>query len=197
MHQRVAIVYNEPQPSRYDHAHEEKAVMGVLDAAKAVEKALCEPGHEVSMLPLAPPFEEAMKKLAALDVDVVFNLFEGFCGEPETEVLVPEALTELGIKYTGCRPPILRLALDKAGVKTILKEAGIATPDYQVLNPNNLHNFRLNFPCIVKPRAEDASHGITADSLVMEFFSLEKQVRSITESYKSGALVEHFIGWGW
>jgi D-alanine-D-alanine ligase len=194
MRKRVAIVYNEPHPSRYDNAHEEKAVLGVLEAVTAVHEALIVLGHEVSLLPLVPPFEEARKQLATLEVDVVFNLFEGFCGEPETEVLVPEALTELGIKYTGCQPPILRLALDKARVKVVLKEAGIPTPDFQLLSPDTINTFRLDFPCIVKPRAEDASHGISADSLVSDFASLERQVRAITESYSSGAVVEHFIG---
>ena len=193
MRKRVVIVYNEPHPSRYDNAHEEKAVLGVLEAVTAVHEALIVLGHVVTMLPLVPPFEEARKKLATLEVDVVFNLFEGFCGEPETEVLVPEALTELGIKYTGCQPPILRLALDKAGVKVLLKEAGIPTPDFQLLSPDTINTFRLDFPCIVKPRGEDASHGISADSLVTDFASLERQVRAITESYNSGALVEHFI----
>jgi D-alanine-D-alanine ligase len=192
--QRVAIVYNEPLPSRYDRAHEEKAVLGVLDAVKAVAEALRELGHEVSLLPLVPPFDSARQKLTGLDVDIVFNLFEGFCGEPETEVLVPEALAELGIKYTGCRPSILRLALDKAGVKEVLKKSGIPTPDFQVLGPDDLHSFRLDFPCIVKPRAEDASHGISADSLVGDYRSLERQVRHISDSFRSGALVEHYLG---
>ncbi|MBN1161971.1 MAG: ATP-grasp domain-containing protein [Dehalococcoidales bacterium] len=194
MRQRVAVVYNEPIPSRYDRANEEKAVLGVLDAVKAVEEALRQLGHEVSLLPLVPPFNVARQKLAALDVGVVFNLFEGFCGEPETEVLVPETLTELGIKYTGCRPSVLRLALDKAAVKKVLKKSIVPTPDFQVLAINNLHDFKLDFPCIVKPRAEDASHGISADSLVRDFRSLERQVRFISDSFHSGALVEHYLG---
>src|SRR4030042_454304 len=194
MRQRIAIVYNAPHPSRYDSAHEEKAVLGVLDAVNAVDKALRELGHDVSLLPLAPPFEEARKKLAALAVDVVFNLFEGFPGEPETEALVPEALAELGIKYTGCQPPVLRQALDKTRIKAVLKESGIPAPDFQLLNPDTLHTFRLGFPCIVKPRAEDASHGITADSVVRDFTSLERQINLIAGSYASSALVERFIG---
>ena len=164
-------------PSYYDTTGEEKAVLGVLDAVKAVHKALLELGYEVTLLPLVPPFTEARKKLEALNVEVVFNLFEGFCGEPETEALVPETLTELGIPYTGCRADILKLALDKARVKEILKEAGIPTPDFQLLSPETLDTFRLDFPCIVKPRAEDASHGISADSLVKDFAALERQVR--------------------
>jgi D-alanine-D-alanine ligase len=194
MRKRIALVYNEPHPSRYDSAHEEKAVLGVLEAVDAVHQALLELGYKVALLPLVPPFEEARQKLAALQVDVVFNLFEGFCGEPETEVLVPEALTELGMLYTGCQAPVLKLALDKARVKVLLKDAGIPTPDFQLLNPGTLDTFRLSFPCIVKPRGEDASHGISADSLITDFASLERQVRTITDSYNSGALVEHFIG---
>jgi D-alanine-D-alanine ligase len=194
MHKRVAIVYNQPEPSKYDNTHEEKAVLGVLDAVEAVQNALNELRCETSLLPLVPPFDEAKKKLAALKVDVVFNLFEGFCGLPETEILIPETLAELGIPYTGCCAPVLRMALDKARVKSILVEAGIPTPDYQVLDPGSLHAFRLDFPCIVKPRAEDASHGITADSLVRDYAGLKRQVTSIGETYSSGALVEHFVG---
>ncbi len=135
MRKRVAIVYNEPHPSRYDNAHEEKAVLGVLEAVTAVHQALLELGYEVTLLPLVPPFEEARRKLAALNVDVVFNLFEGFCGEPETEALVPEALDGTGASLYRLPGSIIRLALDKAKVKVILKAAGIPTPDFQLLNP--------------------------------------------------------------
>ncbi len=194
MRKRIAIVYNQPQSSRYDNTHEEKAVLGVLDAVNAVHKALRELEHDVSLLPLLPPVEEARQKLLELKADIVFNLFEGFCGEPETEVLVPETLAQMGVPYTGCSADILKLALDKAKVKVILKEAGIPTPDFQVLAPDTMDTFNLNFPCIVKPRAEDASHGISADSFVNDLTALARQVRVITETYRSGALVEHFIG---
>jgi D-alanine-D-alanine ligase len=193
MRKRIAVVYNEPEPSKYDKAHEEKAVAGVLESVTAVREALNELGYETSLLPLVPPFDEAAKKLADLKVDVVFNLFEGFCGLPETEALVPETLAELGVPYTGCGPEVLRLALDKARVKEILKEAGIPTPDYQILDPGSLHNFRLKFPCIVKPRAEDASHGITTKSLVRDYAELKRQVTEVCQIYKS-VLVEHFVG---
>lgn len=194
MRTRVAIVYNEPQPSHYDDAREEKAVLGVLDEVNAVRQSLLELGRDVKLIPLVPPFKKARKKLAALDVDVVFNLFEGFGGEPETEALVPEVLAELGLPFTGCEAPVLRLALDKAKVKVLLKAAGIPTPDFQLLNPETLHMFRLGFPCIVKPRGEDASHGINAASVVGDFPSLERQVKAVSGAYGSGALVEEFIG---
>jgi D-alanine-D-alanine ligase len=192
MPRRVAIVYNQPEPSRYDTRGEEKAVLGVLEAVSAVHVSLLEMGDSACLLPLAFPWEEARGKLAGLEVDVVFNLFEGFCGRPESEALVPEYLGVLGIPFTGCAAAALRLALDKAKVKKALRSAGIPTTDFQTLTPETLTHFRLRFPCIVKPSGEDASHGITARSFVEDLAALEQQVRVVTESYGNVALVEEF-----
>jgi D-alanine-D-alanine ligase len=190
---RIAIVYNKPEPSRYDTLGEEKAVVGILDAVKAVRTSLLEIGYDVIMVPLVPPLEQAKRTLQSLQVDLVFNLFEGFCGYPETEALVPEFLSEVAIPYTGCPATALRLALDKAKTKVVLKAAGIQTPDFQLMNPETLHMFQLQYPCIVKPRSEDGSHGLSSESIVDDFAALEKQVRFVTNSYNGGALVEEFI----
>lgn len=193
MPQQVTIVYNGPQVSLYHDVNKEKAVLDVLNAVNAVHRALIEQGHNVELLPLLPPFTKARKKLEVLNAEIVFNLFEGFCDRPETEPLVPKTLVELGIPYTGCRADVLEFALDKARVKEALKEAGIPTPDFQLLCPENLDTFNLDFPCIVKPRADDASNGINEDSLVYDIAALERQVRIISESYRCGALVERFL----
>jgi D-alanine-D-alanine ligase len=191
---RVAIVYNEPNPSRYSRTGEEKAVIGVLEAVISVHESLVKLGHNTQIFPLVTPFASARKKLVNLEVDLVFNLFEGFCGQPQTEALVPETLARLGIPFTGCCAPTLKIALDKAGVKSRLREAGFATANYQLLTPDNLMTFCLDYPCIVKPRGEDASHGITAASFVTDFASLGRQVKIVTSSYGGSALVERFIG---
>jgi D-alanine-D-alanine ligase len=191
---RVTIVYNEPEVSRYDHCGEIKAVLGVLESLDAVHQSLLELGDRVERLPLASPWAEARKKLATLDADIVFNLFEGFCGQPESEALVPEFLARAGVPFTGCPAETLRLALDKAGFKEILKAAGVRTPDFQTLLPETLAQFHLRFPCIIKPSGEDASHGISGDSFVRDMTALERQVRAVTEAYGGRALVEEFAG---
>jgi D-alanine-D-alanine ligase len=190
---RIAIVYNKPIPSRYDNAGEGRAVLGVLDAVTAVNQALLEIGYQVTHVPLVPPLKSTRKKLSSLDADLVFNLFEGFCGYPETEAIVPEALSEAGIPFTGCPGTALRLALDKAKVKVLLQAAGILTPDFQLLNPQIMNMFHLGYPCIVKPRSEDASHGLSEASVVTDSASLERQVTLISQSYSGGAIVEEFI----
>jgi D-alanine-D-alanine ligase len=190
---RVAVVYNEPVPSNYDVRGEKKAVDGVLEAVEAVNTSLIELGYDVIKVPLVPPVEQVKTVLAGRAIDLVFNLFEGFCGSPQTEAIVPEIVAELGLPCTGCSAATLMLALDKAGAKKALHEAGIATPRFQIITPETLNDFNLNYPCIVKPRGEDASHGVSENSVVRDSAGLARQVKLVTDFYGLGALVEEFI----
>jgi D-alanine-D-alanine ligase len=190
---RVAIVYNQPSKSRYDERGEQAAVSGVIESMEAVDDALLKLGYGVVKVPLSPPLSRAQQRLTALEADLVFNLFEGFAGHPETEAEIAEILSALGIPFTGCPAGALRLALDKAKTKTLLRDAGINTPDFQSLRPETLSGFHLDYPCIVKPRREDASLGLSAKSVVTDFASLEKQVTAVSRYYGGQALVEHFI----
>ena len=193
MRMRVAIVYNEPQQSRYDVTGEEKSVLGVLEAVEAVRRSLLELDFDVTLVPLLPPLEQAEKELKTLDTDLVFNLFEGFSDYPETEAVIPQILSEVGIPFTGCSAPVLSLGLDKAKTKRILAAAGIKTPDFQLLNPETINTFQLEYPCIVKPACDDASNGISVESVVHDFSALERQVGMICGFYSGNAIVETFI----
>ncbi|MBI2860758.1 MAG: ATP-grasp domain-containing protein [Chloroflexi bacterium] len=194
MRPRIAILYNKPVPSGYDAAGEGKAAAGVLNAVEAVHRVLLELGHPAFRMPLEPPLEPSWKILRSLRVDLVFNLFEGFCGRPETEALVPEALAGAGLLFTGSPGDVLGLAVDKARSKQALQAAGVRTPDFQAIPPETLPAFRLGYPCIVKPRSEDASHGLSPQSVVYDFASLETQVKMVSGLYPGGALVEEFAG---
>ncbi len=189
----VAIVYNQPETSRYDLAGETAAVVGVLEAVKAVHRSLLELGKEVIEVPLLPSIDQARRKLETLSVSLIFNLFEGFCGLPETEALVPVIAEVSGRRYTGCPGAALRLALDKAKTKSVLVGSGLPTPRFQVLTPASGNRFRLRFPCIVKPVAEDASHGLSEASVVRDVAALKKQIKAVSEGYGGEALVEEFI----
>ena len=191
--ERIAIVYNEPLPSRYDATGEETAALGVLESVAAVYHALLKLDYDAIKIPLAFPIKEAEAKLRSLQVDLVFNLFEGFCGQPETEALVPEVLTRLGVPYTGCSATALTLALDKVKSKQAMRAAGIPTPGFQLLTPETLSRFNLRYPCVVKPRNEDASHGLSQDSVVSDFTALARQVTKVCRLYGREALVEEFI----
>jgi D-alanine-D-alanine ligase len=169
------------------------AVHGVLEEVNAVEQALVEAEYPLLRVPLHPPLEHVRDVLQALPADLVFNLFEGFDGCPETEALVADMLADLGFPFTGCPSSALALALDKPRTKALLQASGIMTAAYQVLTPETWHLFHLNLPCIVKPCQEDASHGLTQESVVKDLASLERQVAKVSRLFGGKALVEEFL----
>jgi D-alanine-D-alanine ligase len=190
---RVALVYNDPIPDRYSQMGEADAVADVLEEVKAVYDALLEMGHSVVKVPLVPPIDSVLSILSELQVDIFFNLFEGFAGQPGTEAMVAGMMAVIGKPFTGSAAPTLALALDKVKTKELLIAAGVNTPAYQVLRPDNLPQFILKYPCIVKPAAEDASHGVNQDSVVNDVSALGIQVEKICSHYGGQALVEEFL----
>jgi len=178
---------------RYRALGEERAILNIRDDAKAVAQALRDLGHSVVEVPLKPPLPQAAETLRKLDVDAIFNLFEGFEDHPETEPTMAEVLGELGLPYTGCRADALALALDKGRAKALMVKKGIATPRYQLLTPESLTAFRLGYPCIVKPCREDASHGLSENSVVRDDASLEERVGWVSQHFGGTALVEEFL----
>jgi len=190
---KVALIYNDPQPDRYCAMGESKAELGVLEEVKAVADALEELKYEYSLIPLRPPLTKVKRVLQTIKADVVFNLFEGFDGSPETEGRIAAMLTALKLPFSGCPASALDLALDKAKTKNLLSAAGIKTPQYQILTPSNIETFRLTFPCLVKPVGEDASHGLCEDSVVYSLSTLARQVERICACFGGRALVEQFL----
>jgi D-alanine-D-alanine ligase len=193
MRMRVALIYNEPQKSDYGIVGEYNAVEAVLEAVDAVNEALLKLDFDVTVVSLGPPLEQAAKKLRDLDAGLVFNLFEGFPDSPESEAIVPDILSAMGIPFTGCPGSVLRLALNKAETKLILKAARIKTPDFQLLNTETASTFQLDYPCIVKPCRGDASSGLSPESVVHHFPALEEQISKICHSFGGDALVSKFL----
>jgi D-alanine-D-alanine ligase len=190
---RIALIYNDPVPDRYSQMGEADAIADVLEEVKSVYEGLIEIGHSVVKVPLLPPIDNVRSILSTLDADVFFNLFEGFAGRPETEAMVAGMLAVMGKKFTGSLAPTLALALDKVKTKELLIAAGINTPRYQVLRPETIEQFTLQYPCIVKPAAEDASHGVNQDSVVKDGGALAIQIEKICSHYGGKALVEEFL----
>lgn len=190
---RVTIIFNQPGlPAGHEYA-EAKAVLGVLEAVAAVHEALVKAGYEVSRLPLVPPIERAEKDIQGIQTDLVFNLFEGWEDQPESESEVARLMEKRGIYFTGSSSDVLSLAMDKAVVKGRLVAAGIPTPRYRVLSPETLDTFDLEFPCIVKPRRSDASHGITKESVVYDRSMLEGQLMRLCGRFRGEVLVEELV----
>lgn len=192
----VCIAYNEPLPGIYEAAGEGSAVCGVLDAVEAVIQTVIARGGTVHAEPvhsISPAFDQ---RLQELNPRLVFNLFEGFDGEPESEGELAFMLEGRDTPFTGAPSCSLFDCVDKGKTKQKLRALGLPTAEWHVFPPRSPardREFQLPFPCIVKPLATDASHGITGQSLVHTFREMYEQVERIHDVYNQAALVEEFL----
>jgi D-alanine-D-alanine ligase len=189
----IAIIWNEEDQPHHANEHENVAVISVKYAVSAVEQALAELGFQPLLTPLSQPMEDAIKIIHTIKSPLVFNLFEGFGGLPETEIEAAHALNALGVPYTGNPPAVLSLGLDKAQAKECFNKFDIPTPAFQVFSSCSLQDFNLKYPVIAKPSREDASHGIYADNVANNIIALESVIRRLLTTSKSPVLVEEYI----
>jgi D-alanine-D-alanine ligase len=108
---------------------------------------------------------------------------------------VPALCELMGIPYTGSDAATLSIALDKALSKKVLRQHGILTPEFQLMETGRERlSPKLVFPLIVKPNQEGSSKGVSAHaSVVDDETSLRAVVRDLLEKYRQPALVEHYV----
>jgi D-alanine-D-alanine ligase len=157
---------------------------------QAIREAIASYGHEVFDLEANA---ELPQKLAQTQVDLVFNIAEGFKGR-NRESQVPAILELLDIPYTGSDPAVLSIALDKALAKRIVGQQGILTPDFMLMATGKERLPKeIRFPAIVKPVAEGSSKGVFGKSVVQSEAELREVGREMAARYRQPALVENYI----
>lgn len=190
---RIALLHNEPLPSSYDTHGEGVAVRSVMESVAAVAEVLASAGHEVIVRGLRPPLAHAVAQVMELRTELIFNLFEGFEGSPETESQLVRELELAGIAFTGGSSAVLARCLDKGKTKDLLVKKGVPTAEYQLLDSSDTGKLRVSLPAMVKPLREDASHGLNSQSVVHDLPSLHERVRSVVQRFGGPALVEEFL----
>jgi D-alanine-D-alanine ligase len=192
----VAVCFNRvPSKLRKGEPGDRISEEGAEIEARAVRKVLKDLGHASALVPLGPDIEKFIRDLRSAKPEVVFNLCEGFWGDSRKELHVAALLDLLGYAYTGAAPLSLGLAQDKVRTKDLLISHRLPTPKYILVKPGE-HFPRtrdLAYPLIVKPRFEDASLGITSDSIVETEKELRIRIQYVHDTYHQGALVEEFI----
>lgn len=160
-----------------------------FETIDAVRSALAK-HHTVTMV-LAD--ENAFEKLRNNRPDIVFNIAEGMNGISR-EAQIPAMLDMLNIPYTGSDPLTLSTCLDKSRAKEILLFNKIRTPLFvTIFEINELKDFTLNFPVIVKPVAEGSSKGIFNSSFVTGKKDLFNIVDEYLAAYRQPVLVEEYL----
>ena len=191
---RVLVVHNRD----YEGAEadpENRARADVLGTAHSVAKVLGQggAGYDTGTVGIGSDLYGAIAEIADFAPDVVFNLCESIDGASNLEPLLPLLLERAGLSYTGSSPLTLGLAVHKHKAKDVLRGAGVPTPEAAVLTTPDVSKVALAFPLIVKPAREDASVGITTDSVVHDRAALERQVTFVLARYRQPALVERYI----
>jgi D-alanine-D-alanine ligase len=188
---RVLILYNEPvlSPNHPDAESEHE----VLYTVEAVSATLAKAGFRVSRLGARHDPAALLAGVRAVQPDVVFNLFEGTGDDGTTEAYVAGLLEWLDLPFTGSPFQTLALARNKHLTKSLLRGAGLPTPEFFVVEELPVAESSLDWPVIIKPAAQDASVGLDQGSVVTSQHRLQERVVSLLNKYGPPVLVEQFI----
>jgi D-alanine-D-alanine ligase len=205
---KVAIVYNQPEPGKVDSED-------ILAQVDFVRSSLLALGHGFQTFAIStgsffsPPDDASFytlrgkdrgldffKSLHLYSPDIVFNLFEGWEGDPRLHSL-PSAIFQFsGYPYTGSNFDALFLSTDKKLAKAVLKSNGIPVPGgYEFRGTAQNHSMDVtNPPWIVKPAWQDASVGIEDGSVYYDADLLSKDLPAIFKKFDSQPLlIEEYI----
>ena len=188
------VLYNDDENIAGGGEEDRAAVVDIRDTADAVARALAKFGP-VEMLGTGRGDPERLARdLKRLDPRCVFNLAEAARGVAGLEASVAGLLDLLGLPFTGSPPPALSLCLDKPRTKLLLRGAGIPVPTGLVVRDAARDSFAgLEYPVIVKPACQDASHGIDATSVVRDETAARAKAAEILLRFPPTVLVERYI----
>jgi len=125
--------------------------------------------------------------------DMVFNIAEGVDGFGR-EAAVPSLLEAYGLPYTFSDPLTLTVTLHKGMAKRVVRDLGLATPDFAVIeSAAQAESVDLPFPLFAKPVAEGTGKGITAASRIDDRAELVQVCAGLIEKYRQPVLVETFL----
>jgi D-alanine-D-alanine ligase len=125
--------------------------------------------------------------------DCVFNICEGLKGVSR-EAQVPALLEAYGIAYVFSDPLTLSLALDKAFAKRIVRDCGVPTAPFAVIEKaEDAADVLLDFPLFVKPVAEGSGKGIGAYSKVHGRNELQRVVAELLRRFAQPAMAESWL----
>lgn len=125
--------------------------------------------------------------------DLVFNICEGVYGIGR-EAQVPAILDAYRIPYTFSDPLVLSLTLHKGIMKRVVRDLGVATPDFAVIaDLSETAGITLPFPLFLKPVAEGSGKAISEKSVVHNRTELEQQTRFLLGSSEQPVLAERFL----
>jgi D-alanine-D-alanine ligase len=157
----------------------------------AIAAALLQLGHRAEKI---GNIRSLAKQLVAGDRwDLVFNIAEGLRGFAR-ESQVPALLDAYEIPYTFSDPLVLALALHKGLTKRVIRDLGIPTPDFAVVEEEReAEQVDLPFPLFAKPVAEGTGKGISGSSRIESMADLVRLCGALLHEFEQPVLIETFL----
>lgn len=125
--------------------------------------------------------------------DLVFSIAEGLTGR-NREAQVSGLCELYDQPYVFSDTLTLCVALDKAMAKRVVREAGVPTSDFVLLeSAADAASVRMAFPLFVKPNAEGTGKGCEAASRVSDHAGLEAAARQLIQRFNQPVIVEPWL----
>ena len=155
----------------------------------ALERALRRLGHQPVRLGNVQMLLARMQE-GPLHVDAAVTIAESY-GSRNREAHAPILLELAGIPCIGSDALTLSVSLDKHLTKVVARDAGLATPDWQVISAPGA--IELALPVFVKPRYEGTAKGIARSSRCDDASSLRSEIGRQLELYRQDLIAEAFV----
>jgi D-alanine-D-alanine ligase len=170
------------------YGEEETAELDRESTIAALESTLRSLGHSTERIGHA---RQLVARLARGERwDLVFNIAEGLHGIGR-EAQVPALLDLYEIPYTFSDPLVMALTLHKGMTKRVVRDAGVPTPDFAVVETReDAARVALPLPLFVKPVAEGTGKGVTPRSVIRRREELAPACADLLDRYRQPVLVE-------
>jgi len=201
---KILICYNEPFVAYDNYSGKYAGHQDAIDLSESeffthlniIESILKKNFEDVRHLPIGTDFYENIKNIESFNPDIIFNFVESIEGRSEYEVYVAGLFEILEISYTGNNGLTLANCLNKFRSKQILTSYSINTPSFTILKLRDDIESTVNdldFPLILKLNKEDASIGISENSVVHNYEELITRINFLRETYNQDLIIEEYI----
>lgn len=173
------------------YGQETVAEFDAPETIDAIDRVLCSMGHSTERI---GNIKDLVSALAVGNRwDIVFNIAEGLHGLCR-EAQIPALLDAYRIPYVFSDSLSLVVTLHKGLAKAVVKEHGVPTADYQVVERvGDLVGIDLPFPLFIKPVGGGTGMGIDANSIVEDLDQLRNGVERLLLLHGQPVLVETYL----
>jgi D-alanine-D-alanine ligase len=176
-----ALGYSEEDCAEFD-------TVGTIDAlAAAIERQ----GFEV--IRVGRGIELAQRLAGGERFDLVFSIAEGLGGR-NREAQVPALCELFDQPYVLSDALTMAATLDKAVAKRLVRDAGVATAPFRVLDDAaQAAGATLPYPVFVKPLHEGTGKGCVANSVAADAVELEAAAAELIQRFRQPVIVEPLL----